>query len=465
MIQSNWYYLAEPVDTSDLPERFLEAFGAILAHSNYAPALDAANRLLARCGRCSVTCPIYQASDLQRDNPCWRSDLLLKVYRNYFTPMGTLRSRLGGGFQLDTAYIRKMAEEYYRCTACRRCRLDCPMGIDHAMITHLSRWVLAEVGLIPKGLRVAVQAQLEGPARNTSAIPNNAVQDTCEFLEDDCAEEYGIKVKFPFDEENADFLFFPAVSDYLLEPETLMGNAAMLGATSTSWTIGTGYFDGINYGLFYSDRMHEQIIGKEFDELQRLKVKNILIGECGHASRAAKDFVRTFWDAKRGPQPEVVNIVDYAYRQWKAGKLKLKPGVIKERVTYHDPCNIARSGWVVDQPRELLKHICADYVEMTPGRTINYCCGGGGGTVSVDEIREFRTGYGGRTKAEQMRATGAEYVVAPCANCKKQLREVCEDNDLASVQIVGLHDLMLKAIEVPDEMKVTEQEAGDGAEA
>ncbi len=33
------YYL-EPVDTGDLPRRFLEAFAAILAHSNYAPVLD-----------------------------------------------------------------------------------------------------------------------------------------------------------------------------------------------------------------------------------------------------------------------------------------------------------------------------------------------------------------------------------------------------------------------------------------
>lgn len=465
MIESNWYYLAEPVDSRDLPERFLKAFAAVLANSNYAPALDAANRLLARCGRCSVTCPIYLAGDLQRDNPCWRSELLLKVYRSYFTPMGTLKSRLGGGFALDTPYIQTMAEEYYRCTACRRCRLDCPMGIDHAMITHLARWVLAEVGLVPKGLRVAVQAQLEGAAKNTSAIPANAMVDTCEFLEDDCADEHGIKIHFPIDEENAEFVFFPAVSDYLLEPETLIGNAAMMGATSTTWTIGTEYFDGINYGLFYSDRMHEHIIGKEFDELERLNAKKLLIGECGHASRAAKDFVKNFWDLKRGPRPEVINIIDYAWNCFKSGRLKLKSGVIKERVTYHDPCNISRSGWVVEQPRDLLRHICADYVEMTPNREENFCCGGGGGTVSVDEIRDFRTGLGGHEKAEQIRATGAKYVVAPCANCKKQLREVCEDNDLGHVEVVGLHDLMVHAIEYPEEMMVKTKDGEADAEA
>jgi len=119
--------------------------------------------------------------------------------------------------------------------------------------------------------------------------------------------------------------------------------------------------------------------------------------------------------------------------------------VITEKVTYHDPCNIARPGWIVEQPRELLKAFCKNYVEMTPSGRENICCGGGGGTVSIDEIRPYRTTIGGRAKAEQIRATGAKYCVAPCANCKKQLRELMEDNDI-DCEIVGLHDLLYKAI-------------------
>ena len=46
-----------------------------------------------------------------------------------------------------------------------------------------------------------------------------------------------------------------------------------------------------------------------------------------------------------------------------------------------------------------------------------------------------------------IRATGAKYVVSPCANCKKQLREVCEDNGLEDVEVVGLHDLLLKVLD------------------
>jgi Fe-S oxidoreductase len=98
---------------------------------------------------------------------------------------------------------------------------------------------------------------------------------------------------------------------------------------------------------------------------------------------------------------------------------------------------------------------------MVPNRAENYCCGGGGGTVSIDEIREFRTGLMGKRKADQIRATGAHYVVAPCANCKKQLKEVCEDNDLGDVEVVGLHDLLLKVIDFGTEASAGDEETSE----
>jgi hypothetical protein len=133
------------------------------------------------------------------------------------------------------------------------------MAIDHGLLTHLGRWLLAEVGVTPKALVVAVREQLEGVG-NTSAIPAEALKDTCEFLEEEFRDNFNVDVKFPIDVENAEYVFFPAVSDYLLEPDTLMGNAAVMHVTGGSWTIGTQNFDGINYGLFYSDRLMERIV-------------------------------------------------------------------------------------------------------------------------------------------------------------------------------------------------------------
>jgi Fe-S oxidoreductase len=438
----SFYVERKGLEAGDKPRRFLDAFAAVLEHSSYNLALDVYSRASARCGRCAADCQLYEATGEDRDIPCHRSELLLRVYRRYFTPAGALSARLAGGFMLTDEHLDQMAEAFYRCTACRRCKLTCPLGIDHGLITHLGRWLLAEIDLAPKALVVATREQLDGVG-NTSAIPVPALKDTCEFLEEELRENYGVDLKFPIDVEGAEYVFFPAVSDYLLEPDTLMGNAAVMHVTGGSWTIGTGNYDGINYGLFYSDRMMERIVKNEVAEVRRLKARKILIGECGHATRSAW-FVPTFC----GPDaPEVVNFMQYTARQLRAGRIPLKPDRIAERVTYHDPCNIARAGRITEEPREILRAICADFVEMTPNRTQNYCCGGGGGTVSIDEIRRFRTGPMGRRKAAQIRATGATWLVAPCANCKKQLREICEDNGLDQVQVVGLHDLLLKVID------------------
>jgi len=436
-------YHVEDFCVEDRPRRFLEAFAAILKHSNYRLALDHYIRVTAKCARCSVACQVYEATGDRRDVPCYRSELLLSVYRRHFTVSGVLRGRLLGDPGLTDEKVQEMADAFYNCTACRRCHFECPLGIDHALITHLGRYILSEIGIVPRALAVSVREQLIGKTGNTSAIPVPALLDSLEFLSESMQEELGVDVPFPIDQEGAEYLFLPAVSDFMMEADTLMGNAAVFRATGDSWTIGTGYYDGINYGLFYSDQVMEHVVKKIHAEADRLKIKKILIGECGHASRVAKYFYPSYCGQR--PARPVVNIMEYTWQAWKQGRLKLKPGAIAERVTYHDPCNIARPGWIVQQPRELLKAICSDYAEMVPNGRRNICCGGGGGTVSIDEIRPFRTTVGGRSKAEQIRATGAKICVAPCANCKKQLRELMEDNGI-DCQIVGLHDLLYKAI-------------------
>lgn len=454
----NVRYHIEDFDVNDRPRRFLEAFAAILKHSNYKMALDHFIRMSAKCSRCAVSCQVYQATGDTKDIPCFRSELLLSVYRRHFTVGGLLKGRLLGSGYLTDEKVQEMAESFWNCTACRRCTLECPAGIDHGLITHLGRFILSEIGIAPRALVVSTREQLEGTTKNTSAIPVPALKDTLEFLEDDMFEERTVHIKFPMDVEGADYVFFPAVSDFLMEAESLMGIAAVFTATGDSWTTGTEYFDGINYGLFYSDRMLERIVKKVDEEARRLKGKNILIGECGHASRSAKYFIPTYCGGKDALP--VLNIMEYTHKAWKEGRLKLDPNVVTEKVAYHDPCNLARQRWIINQPRELLKAFCKNYVEMTPSGENNICCGGGGGTVSIDEIRSYRTTVGGKLKADQIRRSGCEILVAPCANCKKQLRELVEDQGI-DCQIVGLHDLIYKAIIFDDSLVVKKEDESE----
>lgn len=90
-------YHVEDFPVEDRPRRFLQAFAAILKHTNYRLALDHYARVSAKCARCTAQCQIYLATRDPRDVPCYRSELLLSVYRRHFTLAGILRARWSGG--------------------------------------------------------------------------------------------------------------------------------------------------------------------------------------------------------------------------------------------------------------------------------------------------------------------------------------------------------------------------------
>jgi Fe-S oxidoreductase len=116
------------------------------------------------------------------------------VYRRHFTVAGVLRARLLGDPGLTDDKVQEMAGAFYNCTACRRCHFECPMGIDHGLLTHLGRYILSEIGIIPRALAVSVREQLIGSSGNTSAVPVPALLDTLEFLSDEIKEGLGVDV-------------------------------------------------------------------------------------------------------------------------------------------------------------------------------------------------------------------------------------------------------------------------------
>jgi Fe-S oxidoreductase len=58
---------------------------------------------------------------------------------------------------------------------------------------------------------------------------------------------------------------------------------------------------------------------------------------------------------------------------------------LSRRVTYHDPCYLARYNEVLQAPREVLAGIGADLQEMPRNGRNTYCCGAGGGRIWMDD--------------------------------------------------------------------------------
>lgn len=121
------------------------------------------------------------------------------------------------------------------------------------------------------------------------------------------------------------------------------------------------------------------------------------------------------------------------YAQWiREGKLKVDSDWNKDlkiKFTVQDPCNIVRKTWrqaMADDLRFVVKTIVGEenFVEMVPSGINNYCCGGGGGALQAG-YTEQRRAYG-RIKFDQIQATGAQYVLAPCHNCHSQIHDIGE---------------------------------------
>jgi len=401
-------------------------------------------------------CHVYKSTGDINDLPAYRSEKVRRIYRRYFTRSGKLLKRFAGAPNLQEDDIDALLESVYRCTMCRRCNLECPMGVDNAMLARVGRVMLSYLNLIPSNFEISVDSQLKGETRNTSAIPRAAFVDTVEFLNEEIEELTGRDMGFPLDKIGAEILFIAPASDFMMEADTLMGNAIAMNAAGADWTVGTQYYDAINYGLFYSDAKLAEILKCVHEEAKRLKVKKIVVGECGHATKSLKLFSKIV--CPDSPVQSVENILEFTSRAIREGKLKLDPSRVEERVTYHDPCNLGRMGGVMDQPREIIRACAKNFVEMTPTREENYCCGGGGGTVTVSELHDFRMNTAGMMKVNQIRETGAQLVAAPCANCKKQIRELIDFHKLDAT-VIGVHDLIVKALVLDDAPKSAESQS------
>ncbi|RLG51026.1 MAG: hypothetical protein DRO00_07860 [Thermoproteota archaeon] len=113
--------------------------------------------------------------------------------------------------------------------------------------------------------------------------------------------------------------------------------------------------------------------GNIVKEAKRLGVKVVAFPECSHAKRT----LFKFWDEWFGELPferaSILQLIDQYIRE---GKIKLKKGILKDPVTYHDPCNLGRNSGLYEEPRKVLYIISTDFREMNPNRKRNWCCSG-----------------------------------------------------------------------------------------
>ena len=415
-----------------------------------------------KCGACTDKCHYYLGTSDPKNMPVARQDLYRKVYRRYFTFAGKYFPKLVGATDLTKEVLDDWYSYFHQCSQCRRCSVFCPYGIDTAEISMAAREVMDSVGVGQKYCNEIIGKVYK--IGNNLGLPEPALADTLEGLEEDIEEETGVAVRLPLDEKGADILVVTPSADFFAEPHVdgLMGYAKVFHEAGISWTLSSHASEAANFGMFIGSYENMRKVSLRIREAALdLGVKRIIFGECGHAWRVAYSFLNTlagpfdFLDPKY-PVPQ--HIMEFTYDLIQRNAITLDKSANDDMVlTYHDSCNVARAsrmgpmpGGQFILPREVIKASCNHFYDM-PQDTIHdatYCCGGGGGLLT-DDLMELRV-KGALPRMEALKHVvenhGVTHMAAICAICKSQFAKVLPYYGFRMDSIVSVHQLVSNAI-------------------
>lgn len=425
-----------------------------------------------KCGACTDKCHYYLGTTDPKNMPVARQDLLRQVYRRYFTFAGKFFAKLGmpgfvGARELDKDVLDDWYSYYHQCSQCRRCSVYCPYGIDTAEISMAAREIMDSIGVGQKYCNEIIGKVFK--IGNNLGLPEPALADTLEGLEEEVKADTGVDVKFPLDVKGADILLVTPSADFFAEPHVdgLIGYAKVFHAAGVSWTISSYASEAANFGMFIGSYENMRRVSMRIREAAlELGVKRIVFGECGHAWRVAYSFLNTLagpFDFLDPNYPVPQHICEFTYDLIQKGALKFDKSANDHRImTYHDSCNVARASRMGSEPggqfkipRAVIKAVCNHFYDM-PADTIHegtYCCGGGGGLLT-DDLMELRV-KGALPRMEALKHVvenhGVTHMAAICAICKSQFSKVLPYYGFTMDQIVSVHQLVSDAIILTDE--------------
>jgi len=126
---------------------------------------------------------------------------------------------------------------------------------------------------------------------------------------------------------------------------------------------------------------------------------------------------------------EVEHTIQTIAKAVKEGKLKTKEK-FKGMVTYHDPCHLGRYGGIYEEPREILKFLGFEVVEMEFTKENSFCCGGGGGVIgNYPELSEEIA----KERIKQAKETKSKTLITACPLCYVHLKNVAKDIEVKEI--------------------------------
>jgi Fe-S oxidoreductase len=416
------------------PERIEKTINAVF--DNEAGArLKAYVDTCAHCGLCSDACHFFLSRD--RDPR--------------FSPVGkvkqTIWEMLDKKGKVSAEFMKQAIQvAQTECNMCRRCVQYCPFGIDIAYMMSLVRRIGHKLEITP--LYIQDTAHSHAATMNQMWVKDDEWIDALIWQEDELREELP-NARIPLEKEGAEIMYSVIGPEPKFRTQLIYQAAAIMNEAGCDWTMpATPGWDNSDMAMYTGDsEMMGRLKRMHFDTAARLRVKKIVMGECGHAFRSVYDTGNRVlgWQM---PPIQVVHALEFYWDLLNEGKIKVAKK-FEEPVTFHDPCNVVRGRGLHEKAREVVRAFCPNFIEMTPNKEHNYCCAAGGGVINCGPPFKNARVESNRVKAEQLQATGVKVCIAPCHNCHGGLEDIIHKYKLG-IELKFLGEIIYDCMEKPN---------------
>ena len=341
-----------------------------------------------RCGRCHEACPSHAAG-----LPLSPRDVLreLREYSRH-------AHRHGNGRQLAGDVIPR--ETLWSCITCGICSERCPLGFNHIPLIVQLRRALIDEGAVDEQLQqTLINLQRSGNAMGQSDRQRAKWTKDLPFTIPDARKQEVEYLWYVGDNASYD----PRVQDVTRTVASLFHSAGL--------EVGILYEGERNSGndvrRVGEEGLFEMLAEKNAQAIERASFRAIVTTDPHTLNTLRHEYAGIGRDIPVRHYTEVLleQIVNGALRVGSLGGL---------RVTYHDPCYLARYNDIIEQPRALLRVIGAEIIEMPRKGREAHCCGAGGGRLWMEDLPAHGDRPAENRLKEAASLTAVETIVTAC---------------------------------------------------
>jgi Fe-S oxidoreductase len=390
------------------------------------------------CGLCAEGCHTYLSRD---QDPAFAPVAKVK------DTLWELVRRKGKVRPEELGRMARIA--YTECNVCRRCSMYCPFGIDIAYLILTVRRICSLLGVVPQYLQDTTNSH--AATMNQMWVNQDEWIDTLQWQEEEAQSEVP-SVRIPLEKEGADVLYSVIAPEPKILAQLLGNMAVIMTVAGIDWTMpATDGWDNSNMAMYSGDfEIMSRVEKLHWETAARLKVKRVVMGECGHAFRGAV-YDGPRWLGWKFPPIPMVHAIEFYYDLISTGRIKIKQK-FADPITLQDPCNTVRGRGLGNKLRYVMNALCEDFRDVSPNQEHNFCCAAGGGVINCGPPWKTSRVLSNRVKAEQFERTGARYICTPCHNCHSGIE------DIVGYYKLGMHvkfvsELIVQAMEIPERLQ------------